>query len=95
MSRRDDDLRDQEPAPPARGRGKPEVVRKPETKTFIGTSEFWIMVAAVAAMLGAGYWLEDITKSASWHLVTWIAIAYIVSRGLAKAASQRDYDWRP
>jgi|JRHI01.1.fsa_nt_gi hypothetical protein len=75
-----------------RARREPDVRRKPETKTFIGTSEFWVMVGAVVVVLLAGYAFKDIAKATSWRLMTWIAIAYIASRGLAKAGSQRDYD---
>jgi hypothetical protein len=67
------------------------VVRSPETKSFLLTSEFWVAVAGAAAVLFAAYALEDITKTTGWRFATWIAIAYIVSRGIAKAASQRDY----
>jgi hypothetical protein len=40
----------------------------------------------------AGYVLNDITNGLTWKYGTWIAIAYIVSRGIAKAASQRTYE---
>jgi hypothetical protein len=67
------------------------VVRQPETKAFLLTSEFWVAVAAAAAVLLAAYALDDIAKTTGWRFATWIAIAYIVSRGIAKAGSQRDY----
>jgi hypothetical protein len=66
--------------------------RRPETKTFLASSEFWVAVAGVAAMLFAAYVLKDLGKNTSWKYVAWIGIAYIVSRGLAKAGSQRQYD---
>ena len=67
------------------------VIRRPETKSFILTSEFWVAAGAAAAVLLAGYALDDITKTTAWRFAVWVAIAYIVSRGIAKAGSQRDY----
>jgi hypothetical protein len=63
--------------------------RSPETKTFLASSEFWVTVGAVVALFIGGYMLNDITNSDTWKWATWIAIAYIVSRGIAKAGSQR------
>jgi hypothetical protein len=67
------------------------VVRRPETKSFLLTSEFWVAAGAAAAVLLAAYALDDIAQTTGWRFATWIAIAYIVSRGIAKAGSQRDY----
>jgi len=72
-------------------RGDDGVRRRPETKSFILTSEFWVAVAAAAAVFTAGYALDDIAETTAWRYGTWIAIAYIVSRGIAKAGSQRAY----
>ena len=58
------------------------VRRRPETKSFILTSEFWVAGAAAAAVFIAGYALDDIAETTAWRYGTWIAIAYIVSRGL-------------
>ena len=71
------------------------VVRRPETKAFLLTSEFWVAVVGAAAVLFAGYVLDDIAETTGWRFATWIAIAYIVSRGIAKAGSQRDYQLDP
>ena len=67
------------------------VIRRPETKSFILTSEFWVAAGAAAAVLLAGYALDDIAETTAWRYAVWLAIAYIVSRGIAKAGSQRDY----
>jgi hypothetical protein len=67
------------------------VVRRPETKAFLLTSEFWVAVVGAAAVLLAAYALDDIAETTGWRFATWIAIGYIVSRGIAKAGSQRDY----
>jgi len=71
------------------------VIRRPETKSFILTSEFWVAVAAAAGVFFAAYVLDDITDGNSWRYGVWIAIAYIISRGIAKAGSQRDYQPEP
>jgi len=71
------------------------VRRRPETKSFILTSEFWVAAAAAAAVFIAGYALDDIAETTAWRYGTWIAIAYIISRGIAKAGSQRAYQPEP
>jgi hypothetical protein len=70
-------------------------VRRPETKSFILTSEFWVAAGAAAAVFLGGYALDDIAKTTAWRYGTWIAIAYIISRGIAKAGSQRAYQPEP
>src|SRR3954453_23061369 len=78
------------------GRGNDDGrVRRPETKSFILTSEFWVAAAAAAAVFLGGYALDDIAKTTAWRYGVWIAIAYIISRGIAKAGSQRDYQPEP
>jgi hypothetical protein len=59
------------------------------------TSEFWVAAGAAAAVFIAGYALDDIAKTTAWRYGTWIAIAYIISRGIAKAGSQRTYQPEP
>jgi len=71
------------------------VVRRPETKSFILTSEFWVAAGATAAVFLGGYALDDIARTTAWRYGTWIAIAYILSRGIAKAGSQRAYQPDP
>ena len=70
--------------------------RLPETKTFALTSEFWVFVVGVAAMMFAAYVLDDIANPTGWRFAAFIGIAYILSRGIAKAGSRRTYepDWR-
>ena len=72
-----------------------DVRRRPETKSFILTSEFWVAAGAVVAVFVGGYALDDIADTTTWRYGTWIAIAYIVSRGIAKAGSQRTYQPDP
>jgi hypothetical protein len=92
MTQRDVDMRSD-----TRGSSTPEWTeaetrRRPETKTFLASSEFWVMAGAVIALFVGGYVLDDIADGIAWKYATWVAIAYIVSRGLAKAGSQRNYD---
>jgi hypothetical protein len=59
-----------------------------ETKPFFLTSEFLLTLAAIAALLVAGYLHDDSLDTwRTWLLVTVIASAYVVSRGIAKAGS--------
>ncbi len=71
------------------------VIRRPETKSFILTSEFWVAAGAAAAVFIGGYALNDIADATAWKYGVWIAIAYIVSRGIAKAGSQRVFEPEP
>src|SRR6478609_8089420 len=71
------------------------VIRRPETKSFILTSEFWVAAGAAAAVFIGAYVLDDIADATAWKYGVWIAIAYIVSRGIAKAGSQRAFQPEP
>ena len=63
-----------------------------ETKAFHRTSEFWLTIAGIVAVLIAGYASDDsLDVYRTWTLVAVIAAAYIVSRGLAKAGSHDDH----
>jgi hypothetical protein len=63
--------------------------RVTETKAFYKTSEFIVMLAAVAGVLVAMN--KNLTAWHGWLLVTVIASTYMVSRGLAKAGSYDPY----
>jgi hypothetical protein len=65
------------------------VRRVTETKAFYKTSEFIVMLAAVVGVLVAMN--KNLTASHGWLLVTVIASAYMVSRGIAKAGSYDPY----
>jgi hypothetical protein len=64
-----------------------------ETKLGFKTSEFLMAVVAIAAVLIATYSDGDdtLTQNDGWRYATWIAIAYIVSRGLAKLGVREPY----
>ena len=73
-----------------------------ETKSFYKTSEFWVYVAAVLAVLIAGNSIEGeegggdvFAADKVWLYVTLLTIAYLVSRGVAKAGVRDPYWDRP
>ena len=63
-----------------------------ETKPFVKTSEFWMTVVGIIAVLVAGYVIKDpaFKLFRAWMLATVIASAYIVSRGIAKAGPRHE-----
>ena len=100
-TRRDDYDRDEryggrtEAAPGATGGGAGVAesalrhVRTPETKEFFKTSEFFLWMAAVAAILIASSALDTLDAPQAWEWITYVTIAYVVSRGLAKIGARR------
>ena len=66
-----------------------------ETKLSFKTTEFWAMAGAIAAVLVAAAISDSLDDVRAWTLVTVIAAAYIVSRGLAKAGSRYSGDEDP
>jgi hypothetical protein len=65
-----------------------------ETKPSFMTTEFWIYLAAVAAVLVASYLVgsddghDDYFRAdKAWLYVVGLTVGYLVSRGLAKAGS--------
>ena len=59
-----------------------------EAKPGYKTSEFLVTVAAAVAMVIATYADEDVTRNEGWRNAALVAIAYIVSRGLAKLGTR-------
>ena len=73
-----------------------------ETKSFFKTSEFWVYVVTVLAVLIAGNSIEGeeggvdvLAADKVWLYVTLLTIAYLVSRGVAKAGVRDPYWDRP
>ena len=58
-----------------------------ETKLSLKTTEFWAMGGVIAAILIAAAVSDSLDDVRAWTLVTVVAAAYILSRGLAKAGS--------
>jgi hypothetical protein len=59
-----------------------------ETKLSFKTTEFWAMGGVIAAILIAAAVSDSLGDVRAWTLVTAVAAAYIISRGLAKAGSR-------
>ena len=56
-----------------------------ESKWGVLTTEFWTMLLVAAAVLIATAVSDTLQDTRGWLLVTVLAAAYIVSRGIAKA----------
>jgi hypothetical protein len=56
-----------------------------ETKRSLRTTEFWAMGGVIAAILIAAAVSDSLDDVRAWTLVTVVAAANILSRGLAKA----------
>ena len=60
-----------------------------ETKWAPLTTEFWAMVVLIVVLLVAASVSDSLDDRRAWLLVTVIGAAYIVSRGIAKAGTER------
>ena len=67
--------------------------RRFETKWAPLTTEFWAMVGVIVATLIAAAVADNFDAPRAWVIVGFVAAAFIVSRGLAKAGTaHRDAD---
>jgi len=62
-----------------------------ETKASTKTSEFFVYLIAVAAVLIAGFLVDGFNATETWMFFTFLSIGYMVSRGLAKSGSREPY----
>ena len=70
-------------------------IRTPETKEFFKTSEFGVWLLTAIGIAIAGLSADDIEPSLVWILITILSLAYINSRGIAKAGTKHhDHDGR-
>jgi hypothetical protein len=62
-----------------------------ETKVFFRTSEFWFVVIGVIAVLLAAYAeaRDSLSRDDGWRYAIFLAVAYAISRGLAKAGTKQ------
>ena len=81
----------QEAAPKVATRERDAEVRSTETKASTKTSEFFVYLAAAAAILIASYMVDGFNATEGWMFFTFLSIGYIVSRGLAKSGSSEPY----
>ncbi len=63
-----------------------------ETKASTKTSEFFVFLAAVAAVLVASLVVDGFNATEGWKFFTYLAIGYMISRGFAKSGSRDPYD---
>jgi hypothetical protein len=61
--------------------------RRSETKWALLTTEFWAMLGVIVATLIAAAVADNLDAPRAWTIVGFVAAAYIVSRGLAKAGT--------
>ena len=59
--------------------------RHDETKWALLTTEFWVMLVLIAAILIAAAVSDSLDDVRAWTLATVVGAAYIVSRGIAKS----------
>ena len=69
-------------------RSRPRAWRGDETKLSFKTTEFWAMVAGIAAILIASAVSDSLGDVRAWTLVAAIGIGYMLSRGLAKSGTK-------
>ena len=76
-----------------RDRARPTTRRlSTETKSSFKTSEFYVLIAAVAGVLVASYADADsFARDDAWTLVAILAVGYMISRGLAKLGNREPY----
>ena len=66
------------------GWGGPDQSRRKRAKPFFLTSEFLTMLAGIAAIAIAAAVADNFDTPRAWTLITVVAAAYIISRGLSK-----------
>ena len=63
-----------------------------ETKAGFKTTELMLAIIAIVGILIATYIGDaDLGANEGWRYATWVAVAYIISRGLAKAGTREPY----
>ena len=62
-----------------------------KSKPFFLTSEFLVLLATVLAVVIAAAVADNFTSPQAWGLVTLLAGAYILSRGLSKVGGSHDH----
>ena len=86
------DLSAQQEAPMVATRERDAGLEKStETKNFSKTSEFFVYVIAVAAVLIASLVVDGFNATEGWMFFTYLSIGYMISRGLAKSGSRDPY----
>src|SRR3954451_10043255 len=88
-------------APARAGRGTRARRLSTETKSALKTTEFWVMVAVVVAILVSAQSIsggdtapgtDSFVAKQAWLYHAIVAVLYMISRGLAKSGSREPYD---
>ncbi len=69
-------------------RGRDETLKGTETKAAFKTTELIVFVVASAMILIAGLIVDGFNATETWRYFTYLAIGYMISRGLAKSGSR-------
>jgi hypothetical protein len=64
-------------------------LRTGETKEFFKTSEFFLTLIGAATLIIAAAVQDTFDAPEMWRLFTYLFVAYIISRGIAKAGSSK------
>jgi hypothetical protein len=67
------------------------IERSTETKASTKTSEFYVYLVGVAAILIASLVMDGFNATEGWMYFTFLSIGYMISRGLAKSGSREPY----
>ena len=64
-----------------------------ETRRSTSTSEFYVFLVLAVVLVFFGYesGRDSFTRDDAWRYVTWLGVAYLISRGLAKAGVYEAY----
>jgi hypothetical protein len=68
-------------------RARTGVTRREEAKPSLLTTEFYVMIGVIAAVLIACQQADNFDAPRAWTIVGAVAIGYMLSRGLAKSGS--------
>ena len=74
-----------------RGLHRAEAQRSTETKSAYKTTELIVYVVAVAVVLLASLIVDGYNATEAWTHFTYLSVAYMISRGLAKSGSREPY----
>ena len=69
-------------------------VATPETKEFYKTSEFLVWALTTFGLMIAAATVDALDANTLWRYLTWLTVAYIVSRGISKFGTRQD-SYRP
>jgi hypothetical protein len=72
----------------ARATDRPGLLSSDETKSAYKTTELVVAAVTALAVLIASAIADDLDAHRAWALVSYIAIGYMIARGLAKSGSR-------